>query len=175
MHALFFDMGLPVPKPLDVGLCENGESAYLLLTWCEGEAAEDALLTRSESVQYELGVRSGEILRILHGIPAPKDTPPWGEYFRRKIDRRIQAYQDRGISFDGADLLIQYTLENLDLLDDRPQCYQHGDYHVGNMVLSKADVLSVIDFERMSYGDPGRSSTGLCSAHEPAALLPPAS
>lgn len=154
MLARFAGMGLPVPEPLDVGLCENGESVYLLLTWCEGEAAEEALLVRPEAVQYALGVRSGEILRTIHSIPAPEDTPPWGAYMRAKIGRRIQAYRDCGISFAGADLMISYSLENLDLLDGRPQCYQHGDYHLGNMVLSAEDALSVIDFEKMSYGDP---------------------
>lgn len=49
--------------------------------------------------------------------------------------------------------MIEYIMENMGLLDGRPQSFQHGDYHIGNMMLS-AERLVVIDFDRFDYGDP---------------------
>jgi aminoglycoside phosphotransferase (APT) family kinase protein len=46
-------------------------------------------------------------------------------------------------------------------LKNRPQTLQHGDFHLGNMVISQTTnsemgfkELGLIDFNRMSYGDP---------------------
>lgn len=44
--------------------------------------------------------------------------------------------------------VIRYALGN------RPQCFQHGDYHVGNMVITIKGELGIIDFNRIDYGDP---------------------
>ncbi len=38
-------------------------------------------------------------------------------------------------------------------MKNRPQVYQHGDYHIGNMMISNGR-LHIIDFNRNDYGDP---------------------
>ena len=40
------------------------------------------------------------------------------------------------------------------MLKNRPQTYQHGDYHVGNMMIDSNGQLQIIDFNRDDYGDP---------------------
>ncbi len=40
-----------------------GKSVYSLLTWCDGEDAEAILPRLTETEQYLLGIKSGEILR----------------------------------------------------------------------------------------------------------------
>ena len=40
------------------------------------------------------------------------------------------------------------------MLHGRPQSYQHGDYHIGNMMVDRTGVLTVIDFDRNDVGDP---------------------
>ena len=40
------------------------------------------------------------------------------------------------------------------MLKNRPQVYQHGDYHIGNMMIDRGGQLHVIDFNRNDYGDP---------------------
>ena len=39
-------------------------------------------------------------------------------------------------------------------LKDREVCFQHGDFHLGNMVIDKDNNLGIIDFNRCSFGDP---------------------
>ena len=40
------------------------------------------------------------------------------------------------------------------MLKNRPQVYQHGDYHIGNMMIGRGGKLYIIDFNRNDYGDP---------------------
>ncbi|MDR2569847.1 MAG: phosphotransferase, partial [Oscillospiraceae bacterium] len=71
----------------------------------------------------------------------------------RKTDYKIQKYHECGLRFGGGNYLIDYIEKNRALLENRPQCFQHGDYHTGNMMLEN-DVLKIIDFDRYDFGDP---------------------
>ncbi len=147
-------MGVPMSQPLEFGICDNGKSVYSLLTWCDGEDAEAVLPRLSETEQYVLGIKSGEILKLIHSIPAPIEQEEWSIRFNRKTSNKIQRYKACGIKFDGDDKIINYIENNRHLLSNRPQCYQHGDYHVGNMIISLDNTLSIIDFNRSDFGDP---------------------
>jgi aminoglycoside phosphotransferase (APT) family kinase protein len=147
-------LGIPMSRPLDFGVCGNGKSVYSLLTWCDGEDAEAVLPLLTETEQYALGIKSGEILRIIHSIPAPKEQEEWSSRFNRKTNIKIEKYKDCGIRFDGDNKVLGYIEENRHLLSGRPQCCQHGDYHVGNMIVSPEHTLSIIDFNRPDFGDP---------------------
>jgi serine/threonine-protein kinase len=59
-----------------------------------------------------------------------------------------------GLRFEGDDRFIAYIENNRQLLSNRPQSLQHGDYHVGNSIISQERELSIIDFNRFDYGDP---------------------
>lgn len=147
-------LGIPMTEPVDFGICENGKSVYSLLTWCEGEDAQEALPFLTETQQYVLGLTAGELLRRIHSIPAPMDQEEWGQRYSRKVNHKIEQYKACGISIEGDDRLIEYIEQNRALLYGRPQCFQHGDYHVSNMIISSENKLSIIDFNRSDYGDP---------------------
>ena len=50
-------------------------------------------------------------------------------------------------------MLFRSLEKNRQLLENRPQCFQHGDYHVGNMMIERGE-LKIIDFDRYDFGDP---------------------
>lgn len=147
-------LGVPMSQPVDFGTCDNGESVYSLLTWCDGEDAEVVLPRLTETEQYVLGIKSGKILRRIHSISAPEDQEEWGSRFNRKTDKKIEKYKACGIKFHGDNSIIKYIEDNRNLLSGRPQCCQHGDFHVGNMIISSDKTLSIIDFNRYDFGDP---------------------
>jgi len=147
-------LGVPMSQPLDFGICDNGKSVYLLLTWCDGEEAETALAHLTETEQYVLGIKSGEILKLMHSIPAPKEQEEWDIRFNRKTNNKIERYKACGIKLEDDEKFIGYIENNRHLLSGRPQFYQHGDYHVGNMIISPDKTLSIIDFNRQDFGDP---------------------
>jgi serine/threonine-protein kinase len=148
------ELDVPASRPVDFGVCDGGKSVYQLLAWIDGEDAEAALPALTETEQYVLGVRSGEILRKIHSIPAKETQEDWAVRFNRKTDRKMDAYRKCGLRFDGDERLVAYIEQNRALLDSRPQCYQHGDYHVGNMIIGAGNALSIIDWNRPDYGDP---------------------
>jgi len=146
-----FDLGVPTCEPLECGECEEG--FYTVQSWVYGENAENAVPGMPEERQYALGYDSGVILKKIHSIPAPADSPDWETRFNAKMDRKIRLYEECPVKFDGAERVIEYMEHNRFLLKGRPQCFQHGDYHTGNMMLERGKLV-IIDFDRFDHGDP---------------------
>ncbi len=145
------DMGLPISLPLEVGICPEG--AYLIQTWIEGCNAEETIPSLGTEEQCRLGREAGIILRKIHEIPAPVEQEEWEPRMRRKTETKIRAYLQCGFRFAGDEHFLGYVEANRDLLAGRPQCFQHGDYHIGNMMLENG-AIRIIDFDRFDYGDP---------------------
>lgn len=135
MLQCFDKLRIPMSHPIDFGVNNNCKNVYSLLTWCDGYDAEIVLPTMTKSEQYSIGVKSGEILEKLHSIPIQETQDNWAVRFNRKTNIKIKKYQECGIHFVGDDKVIEYIENNRSLLEKRPQCYQHGDYHVGNMII----------------------------------------
>ena len=144
-------LGIPMCLPLDFGTWKGG--VFSLQSWIEGADLEDALPKLSTAESYELGLESGEIARKIHSLPAPKTQEEWASRFNSKIDRTIAAYEKSGLHFEGDRRIIDYIQQNRHLLNNRPQSFQHGDYHIGNMMLEKGRLV-IIDFDRCDFGDP---------------------
>lgn len=144
-------LGIPMCVPVEFGTCDDG--VYSLQSWIDGEDLEAALPLLSETEQYVLGLKSGEIIRKMHTIPAPETQEEWASRFNRKTDIKIQKYHECGLRFEGDEYVLAYIEQNRHLLENRPQCFQHGDYHVGNMMVENGE-LKIIDFGRYDFGDP---------------------
>lgn len=144
-------LGIPMCKPIEFGTCDDG--VYSIQSWIDGEDLETVLPLLSETEQYVLGLKSGEIVRKMHSIPAPETQEEWETRFNRKTDYKIQKYHECGLRFEGDEHVLAYIEQNRHLLKNRPQCFQHGDYHIGNMMLENGK-LKIIDFDRYDFGDP---------------------
>ena len=145
-------LGIPMCLPVEFGTCEAG--AYSIQSWIDGTDAEDAIISMDAPRQYRYGLDAGRILAKIHTLPAPTDAPDWETRFNAKIDRKIAMYENCPLKYENGDAFLKYLAENRHLLTNRPQSYQHGDYHLGNMMLSSSGVLTVIDFDRDDFGDP---------------------
>ena len=145
-------LGVPMCQPVEYG--ENEGGVYILQSWIDGEDAEELIPTLPKEKQYAYGLNAGRILKTIHSVPAPPGQPDWETRFNAKIDRKIKMYEACPIKFDGDGALLRYICENRILLQNRPQCFQHGDYHIGNMMVEKSGALRIIDFDRFDFGDP---------------------
>lgn len=145
-------LGIPMCLPLEFGVCEEG--VYSIQSWIDGPDAEAVIPTLPAQQQYAYGLEAGRILRKLHSIPAPADLPAWEPKFNAKIDRKLAMYADCPLKYEGGELFLEYLHQNRHLLQGRPQTYQHGDYHIGNMMLDPCGTLTIIDFDKDDYGDP---------------------
>lgn len=146
--------GLALPDLLDTGYCWQGQNTYRLFSWVRGIELNTQLSKLSTQKQYELGWQAGTLLRHIHQIPAPEGRTPWSLYYQKKIDKKLQLFDNCALDFEGSDQLQKFIATHRHLVIDRPQCFHHGDYHIGNMLLTPDQQLAAIDFNRLDFGDP---------------------
>ena len=147
-----YKLGIPMCEPIEFGTCEEG--VYSLQGWIEGQDAEEVIPTLSDKQVYAYGLKAGEILKKIHSIPAPENVEDWEIFFNRKIDRKIEMYNKCQLKYENGEAFINHIEANRHLLKNRPQTYQHGDYHIGNLMIDNKGNLVVIDFNRNDFGDP---------------------
>lgn len=145
-------LGIPMCMPVEFGTCPEG--VYSIQSWIHGEDAQNRILSLPEERQYGYGLDAGRILKKIHSLPAPADAPDWESRFNGKIDRKISMYENCSLKYENGDGFLRCISANRHLLAGRPQSYQHGDYHIGNMMIDQNGTLTVIDFDRDDFGDP---------------------
>ena len=145
-------LDIPMCLPIEFGVCDEG--VYSIQSWIDGNDAESEANNFSDSEQYSYGFEAGRVLQKIHSISAPSNIEDWEEFFNRKIDRKIQMYEKCPIKYEYGQTFIEYINSHRHLLKGRPRTYQHGDYHVGNMMIGKDRKLYIIDFNRCDFGDP---------------------
>lgn len=145
-------LGIRMCDPIEFGVCEEG--VYAILRWIDGEDAETVLSRMTREQQYAAGLEAGRILRKLHTIPAPDDLEPWSVRYGRKLDKKSSVYKNGPLKYENGDYYLDFIAQNRHLLEGRPQCWQHGDYHCGNLMFGPDGHLVVIDFDRDDFGDP---------------------
>ncbi len=146
-------LGFPMSLPIDFGVCDNGKSVYMLLSWVEGRNLEELLCELSEAEQYQLGRRAGEILKKIHGIALDAQDMPKGTKKEKKL-LQLARYEESNFRIPNDGAAIDYVRENIDLIWKQRPVYQHGDYHPGNLIYTDDGSIGVIDFNRWEVGDP---------------------
>lgn len=148
---------VPMPKVIDFGVCNGNKNVYTLLEWIDGQVVEELVPKIDNDKQYLLGYKSGKILRLIHSLPSNKDISNWSSRYFTVIEERLHAFHREGIFFEGCDKIISFLEENKGLLNNRPQCFHHGDFHMGNMINTDHGDLFIIDWHTVdfdNYGDP---------------------
>jgi aminoglycoside phosphotransferase (APT) family kinase protein len=142
-----------MPKPIEFGICNGGKHVYMLLTWINGVAVQDVIREKDDILQYELGYKSGNLLRKIHAYSTIVSQKDWGTLYRENIDMMIDAYRKVNIPIHYEKEIIEYINMNKHLLDNRPQVIRHGDFHVGNLIITPQNEIGVIDFDKCAVGD----------------------
>jgi len=151
------DLDIIISRPVDFGICDGGKSVYSLSTWLNGEDAESTLTRMTETEQYVIGVKAGELLRKIHSIIAPEDIEDWAVRFDRKVQYWVDKYNSKAeIHSETGEMIIRYLKENRSVLENRPQTFIHGDYNAENIIIMTNGEIGVIDFNSYNamYGDP---------------------
>ncbi len=103
-----YSRNVPMPFPIDFGICDNGESVYTLLSWIEEVEVEAILPSLSPRELYQLGLESGEILRKIHTVQEGDAIPDWSERYYSVINPRIEAFHSEGVHFPGDTIILGY-------------------------------------------------------------------
>lgn len=147
-NSLPFEMS----KALSFGTCNNNQNIYMLLSWVNGESLGTALPKLSEKEQYKLGLEAGNILKEIHSIPITKSDIPLENRQERKIKKLIN-YENSSVRIDNDADALKFIKKNINKLNSLPPVYAHGDFHVGNLILTPTNNIGVIDFNRWKCVD----------------------
>ncbi|MGP4042157.1 phosphotransferase family protein [Gracilibacillus sp. D59] len=137
-----------VPKPIEFG------KEYMILTYLPGEDGEAVLQNLTEQQQYNAGLSAGHELRKLHHLDAAQDYPPWYQVKKEKNDNYLNNLKHLDLNKDLCSLLQRYIKRNEHIMKNRPNKFQHDDFHPSNLLINQKKFSGIIDFERMDWGDP---------------------
>lgn len=147
-------LGFSMSQPVEFGICNEGKSCYMLLTFVEGKDLEEALPTLSEKEQYLLGRKAGEILRKIHSIPIDECDIPTQTKREKKLYQLSRYEEATHLRVANDEIAIDYVKNNITLIWKERPVYQHGDFHPGNLIYMPNGEIGVIDFNRWEVGDP---------------------
>jgi aminoglycoside phosphotransferase (APT) family kinase protein len=148
----FNALNFPMSQALSMGLCSQGQLVYLLLSWVEGQSLETALPGLPPKQQFQLGLQAGKILRSMHDLPVEDaDRRPFDRGAQKL--RKFDGYVASPLRVPGDESAVEFVRANLPRIDALPLVYQHGDFHTGNLLLTPAGAVGVIDFNRCDCGD----------------------
>lgn len=147
-------LGFSMSQPVEFGICNEGKSCYMLLTFVEGKDLEEALPTLSEKEQYLLGRKAAEILRKIHSIPIDECDIPTQTKREKKLYQLSRYEEATHLRVANDEIAIDYVKNNITLIWKERPVYQHGDFHPGNLIYMPNGEIGVIDFNRWEVGDP---------------------
>ncbi|TDG00953.1 aminoglycoside phosphotransferase family protein [Paenibacillus piri] len=147
-------IGVNTSAPVQFGIVEPLDMCYMLLRYAEGEDASDIVPALTSNEQYEIGSKAGSELRLMHGLEAPAN---WGAWHLRRIAKHKKQFEDYmscGIRLPEETVIVSFIEANLAWMNDRPNRFQHDDFHPGNLLVHHRQYAGVIDFNRYDWGDP---------------------
>lgn len=148
------ELNVRCSRPLEMGILPDVELAYMLLTFIDGEDAGLALPKLSKSVQYRIGLEAGVELKKINSYLPPERVEPWHERKHAKHERYLKAYLSGTDRKKNDTKIIDFVSNHIFLMKDRPNAFQHDDFHVRNLIVSGESLSGVIDFNRNDWGDP---------------------
>ncbi|WEG14451.1 aminoglycoside phosphotransferase family protein [Pullulanibacillus sp. KACC 23026] len=146
------DYNVTCSQPISIGKVDN--RGYILTTYIEGKDAEDELPLCTEQEQFNIGIEAGQNLRKMHQYTAPSHVTSWYLRKKEKHQKYLDAYLKCEMKIQNDQKIIKFIEENIHLMKQRPNIFQHDDFHVGNIIVNKKKFAGVIDFNRYDWGDP---------------------
>ncbi len=151
--AKYSSLNIKMSSPLGFGICNSGNSVYMILTWIDGNDLSDVLKLVTEDEQYQLGIESGKILKRIHSISLEVNENLKNKIIGKKI-RQLDKYENSDVRIDNDEFAIKYVRNNISKILSCNPVYQHGDFHPSNLILIPTGEIGVIDFNRWDIGDP---------------------
>lgn len=152
--------GIKMSLPISFGICEEGKSVYLFLSWCDGEEAKEALYHLSDAEQYVFGRKAANVLKQMEAIDYKLPSQEWSQTYQGRVAHYIELYRRCGYTFDGDDVIISFLRTQRHCIGERPTALMHEDFQTDNMVISSDGELYMIDFQMCGETDPYLVMTG---------------
>jgi len=148
----FNQLDFVMSRAIDFGTCNHNKNAYMLLSWVDGISLESVIQDLSIEEQYKLGIMAGKILQSIHNLPVDEDDLPKITKIAKKINQ-LERYEKSKYRVANDEKAIQYVKENIPIICQSKPAYEHGDFHMGNLIYTNDCKVGVIDFNRWECGD----------------------
>jgi aminoglycoside phosphotransferase (APT) family kinase protein len=142
------------PKPLDIGVMEEFHSCYQIFSFIDGVDANVVIKSFTDEEQYQVGVDAGIQLARMHEYKAPPTIDSWYERAMAKHYRYVDAYKSCGVKVNNDEKILDFIERNKQYIKNRPNQFQHDDFHLGNIIVKDKKFAGVIDFNNYDWGDP---------------------
>lgn len=156
--------GIPTAEILEYCEEKNGRPEYLIVQKIEGSNID---LSKFSSLQREIAhFSAGETLKKINSIfiggygrldkNLNGQSNSWESFangFFEESLKRVQSNPELWRIYSHK-LIAEYE-KNRSLLGKLSKpCFLHGDYHIGNLLFKNGEVVSVIDLDIITSGDP---------------------
>lgn len=141
-----------IPYVYEVG--NYKDAVYTILDYIKGDNGEVALPALNNRAQYQIGQQVGETLKNMHSIPAQDNYPSWDEHWANRVRRLAPRFKEIADQNERLQRVLPFIQKNLQLLEGRPSCVQHYDFHPGNIIIEGNQFTGLIDMQKIRYGDP---------------------
>ncbi len=148
-NSLFF----PMSKAIEIGFCNDNNNIYLLLTWVAGDSLDIVIGDLPKNEQYELGLQAGILLKKIHLLKAEPSENIVVHCKKNKMSTKLINYEKSVNRVNKDQFAIDFIKNNINKLNNLSPVHKHGDFHVGNLILTPEGKVGVIDFNRWEYGD----------------------
>lgn len=146
-------LSFPMSKAIEMGFCNDRKNVYIILTWIEGESLNNVISYLTENEQYKLGVEAGAILKSIHSLKVDTTENLIANDKKDKMLKNLLRYEKSTNRISEDKFAIDFVRNNIEKINLLHPVYKHGDYHVGNLVLTPFNKIGVIDFNRWEYGE----------------------
>ncbi|WP_010234582.1 aminoglycoside phosphotransferase family protein [Clostridium arbusti] len=147
-NALDFQMS----RAIEFGFFNEHKNVYMLLSWVDGNSLEERLNSIPKIEQYNLGIYAGKVLRKIHSIQVDVQDVPYVNKISKKL-LQLQKYENSAVRIPNDENAIAFVRSNIEIICKTPPVYEHGDFHVGNLIYTTNKKIGVIDFNRWECGD----------------------
>jgi aminoglycoside phosphotransferase (APT) family kinase protein len=153
------DAGLPVPRLVDARTAAADEPRYLLSVRVEGETSGARIVrdARFDAARGTIAASLGATLAAIHRIEPSTVTA------LERFDVWSRCAEELGRLPDPHPVL-EYALAWTDRHRPEPaaEVVVHGDFRLGNLIVSPNGLEAVIDWEGAHIGQPGEDIGWLC-------------
>nr|WP_301291509.1 aminoglycoside phosphotransferase family protein [Paenibacillus xylanexedens] len=146
-------LGVLCPATLGTGRLDE-KHGYMIFSYIEGEDASERLPQLNEQQQWAVGLEAGAQLQLIHQLPMEEQIESW--YIRKstKHQRYVERYRQCPIVMKEDHVILTFIADHLGWMKNRPDGFQHDDFHPSNLVVKQDKLAGVIDFNRYDQGDP---------------------
>lgn len=151
---LVYDNDFNVQEPVLFEVIDN--QIIQLTKWLKGKDLLSLLPSLNQFQKKEFAIKTADLLTRLHLIKINNNLPTWKERFKEKIKVRYnELTQLFGYSKKYKEM-YNYLINNLYVLENCTQCFNHGDFSLENIIVLNNNELGLIDFNyyNQCFGEP---------------------